>query len=318
MRAETLDLAVIGGGPAGLSAAREAARLGLRSLAVFEREAEAGGAVRHCGHLGFGMRDFHRLWTGPHYAAALREAVQGLDIRTSHAVTRLDPDGRLDVSTPAGPLAVTARRVLLATGIRETPRNARLVTGGRPFGILTTGALQRFIYLHHRLPCRRPVVIGTELVAFSTILTLRHGGAKPVAILGEAARLESPALVALGARAVFGVPVSTGVTLRAIEGDSRVEGVTIERDGRIETIACDGVIFTGRWVPEATLMRLHPAGVDPATQGPVVDASLRTADGALYAAGNVRFSVRSSGPCALEGREAARRIVADLAGSARA
>ena len=70
MRSESVDLAIIGGGPAGLSAACEAARRGVKRLVLFEREAQAGGAVRHCGHLGFGMRDFVRLWTGPRYAAA--------------------------------------------------------------------------------------------------------------------------------------------------------------------------------------------------------------------------------------------------------
>lgn len=312
MRSESVDLAIIGGGPAGLSAACEAARRGVKRLVLFEREAQAGGAVRHCGHLGFGMRDFVRLWTGPRYAAALREAADGLDIRLSHAVTALEPGGRLTVSTPDGPLSVEARQVILATGIRETPRSARLTSGGRPFGILTTGALQRFVYLHHRLPCRHPVVVGTELVAFSTLLTLRHLGARPVALLGEAPRLESPALVGLGARLIFGARVLTGATIDAILGDDRVEGVTVTAGGQTETIACDGVVFSGRWVPEATLMRFHPLGVDKATGGPRVDQRLRTGDPALLAAGNVRFSVRSSGPCAIEGRRAGAEAAAHL------
>jgi len=312
MRPERVALAIIGAGPAGLSAAHEAARLGVKSLVVLERESEAGGTARHCGHLGFGMLDFARIWTGPRYAAALRARARDLDVRPGHAVTALEPGGRLTVSAPAGMRTIEADRVLLATGIREMPRAARLVSGQQPFGILTTGALQRFVYMHGRLPCRRPIVVGTELVSFSTILTLRHGGVKPVALIGEERRADAPALLPLLARLVFGVPVRTGVTIDAIEGGSAVEGLTVEADGRRQTIPCDAVIFTGRWVPEATLMRLHPAGVDPTTGGPVVDASLRTADPALFAAGNVRFGVRSSGRCALEGRAAAQRIAREL------
>ncbi len=312
MRTETFDLAIIGAGPAGLTAGREAAALGLDRIVVFEREDTAGGTVRHCGHVGFGMRDFHRCWRGPHYAEVLRERASGLDVRLSHAVTNLGEGGHLAVSTPAGPLEVRAERVLLATGIRETPRAARLVSGGRPFGILTTGALQRFIYLHERLPCRRPVVVGTGAIAFSTIVTLRHGGGMPAAIVGEEEGLETFAGAALGARVLFGVPVWTNVRIVAIEGASVVEGLTVERGDRRQTIACDGVVFTGQWVPEAALMRLHPAGVDQKTQGPSVDEELRTSDPHLFAAGNVRFAVRSSGPCALEGRRAARIICNEL------
>ncbi len=312
MTPETPDLLVIGAGPAGLSAAIAARRLGL-SVTVLEREAEAGGAPRHCGHPGFGMRDFARLWTGPRYAHTLRERADGIDLRCGHAVTMLRPGGVVAVSGPNGPYDLAGHRVLLASGIRETPRAARLISGGRPFGILTTGALQRFVYLHHRLPCRNPIIVGSEIVAFSAILTLRHLGARPRMIIDEAPRLRSPALVALGSRLVFGVPVKADVEIIEIEGEKRVEALTFEHDGRRQTVTCDGVVFSGDWVPEATLARLHPMGIDATTCGPRVDAAFRTTDPHIYAAGNVLRSVRSSGPCAIDGRNAAASIAADLA-----
>ncbi|MEZ5926433.1 MAG: FAD-dependent oxidoreductase [Hyphomicrobiaceae bacterium] len=312
MAIEEVDVAIIGGGPAGISAARELQRLGLRRVVVLEREREAGGTVRHCGHRGFGMLDFGRVWTGPRYAERLRRVSRGLDVRPSTAVLALGTEGQLALSTPEGPREIRAERVLLATGIREATRAARLVSGGRPFGILTTGALQRFVYLEGRLPCRRPVVIGSELVAYSTILTLRHAGVRPVALLEEESQTAAPFPVSHLARLLFGVRTERSARLTAIEGEAQVTAITIERQGRLERLACDGVIFTGKWVPEATLMRQHPAGVDPATAGPRVDHNLRTADPRIFAAGNVRYGVRSSGRCALEGRYAARAIARDL------
>ena len=214
--AERVRLAIVGGGPAGLSAALEARRLGLPAV-VLEREAEAGGAVRHCGHLGFGMLDLRRMLTGPRYAAALRDRARLLDIRCSHAVTAVEPDGVVRVSTPAGPAVLEAERVLIATGIREMTRAERLVGGNRPFGVMTTGALQRFVYLDGVLPCRRPVIVGTEYVSLSTLLTLRHGGVKPVAFVAETSPTPAPrALVSLASR-VFGVPVVPG-TVEAVAG----------------------------------------------------------------------------------------------------
>ncbi|MEZ5774113.1 MAG: FAD-dependent oxidoreductase [Hyphomicrobiaceae bacterium] len=313
MTAEAVDLAIVGAGPAGLSAAREAVRSGVKRVVVLEREAEAGGTVRHCGHTGFGMLDLKRLATGPRYAALLRELSRHLDIRTGHQVTAIEQGPSLAVSTPEGPRRIAARAVLVATGIREAPRAARLVSGGRPFGILTTGALQRFVYLNGRLPCRRPIVVGSELVAFSSILTLRHGGVRPLAILAEGRRAEAMAPVPQLARLLYGVPVLRRARPLRIEGREIVTGLTIEREGHRETLDCDAVVFTGRWVPEASLLRAHDVGIDPATGGPRVDARLCTSDPAIYAAGNVRFGVRASGRCALEGRAAGRQIAADLA-----
>ncbi|MDQ0473791.1 NAD(P)/FAD-dependent oxidoreductase [Labrys wisconsinensis] len=314
MRREAVEVAIVGGGPAGLSAARSLAAAGLAPV-VLEREAEAGGVPRHCGHIGFGMVDFHRVWTGPRYAAALRTATAGIDRRTGHVATMLAPGGVLEVSGPEGPYHLEAKRILLATGVREGTRAARLVSGSRPFGVMTTGALQRFVYLESLTPCRAPVIVGTELVAFSTLLTLRHVGVRPRLIVGEAAWSEAPWPAALGARLVFGVPVVHGTRVEAIRGGARVEGVTlVHADGRREEVACDAVVFTAGWVPEAALARA--AGLPlTARGGPAVDKDFRTGDPAVFAAGNVLRGVRSSGGCALEGRAAARAILRDLSGA---
>ena len=282
---------------------------------LVEREAEAGGAVRHCGHRGFGMLDFGRVWTGPAYAARLRERVAGVDLRTGHAALRLESDGRVELSGPQGPYRIAARRLLLATGTRETPRAARLVSGGRPFGVMNTGALQRFVYLHHVLPCRNPVIVGHELVAFSAILTLRHLGGRPAMILGGAPGERAPAWARLGALLAYGVPVRTGAEIRAILGTDRVEGILIRQGGQDETIACDGVIFSGGWLPEASLAHTGHIGIDPRSGGPLVDAGLRTADPKVFAAGNVLGPARSSGPVALEGRRVGRRMALELRAS---
>ena len=53
---------------------------------MLERESEAGGIPRHCGHMGFGWQSHHRIWTGPRFAAQLRAESSDLDIRTGHTV----------------------------------------------------------------------------------------------------------------------------------------------------------------------------------------------------------------------------------------
>jgi pyruvate/2-oxoglutarate dehydrogenase complex dihydrolipoamide dehydrogenase (E3) component len=308
VRSEILDLLIIGAGPTGLSAADEATKLGLKRVVVLERESEAGGTPRHCGHLGFGMHDFKRLYTGPKYAERLRQLTSGLEVRCGHVATEIARGGRVEVSSPQGPYSIIAQRVLMATGVYEKTSPQRLMPGARPFGILTTGALQRFVYLHRRLPCLAPVVVGSQLIAYSTILTLRHMGAKPVAIIEPETHVRTSLLVTAGARLIFGVPTLSDARISDIQNGYKVETVTIERHGARQVIHCDGVIFTGDWIPEATLARTSHIGIDPATNGPWIDEDGRTHDRQLFAAGNVIGSIRSSGACAMAGRRAARTI----------
>ena len=279
------DVVIIGGGPAGLSAARRLGELGIAAT-VLEREQQAGGVPRHCGHLGFGWESHRRIWTGPRFAAQLRDDSKSLDLRTGHTVLGIDGDV-LRVQSEKGISEITASKIILATGTRETPRAPRFVGGSRPRGVMTTGALQAHVYLQHFKPFERPVIIGSELVSFSAILTCRHVGIRPVAMIEAKDHISAPRPGDLIAKLVYGVPVWTRTRLIAIDGRKQVEAVEIERDGKRERIACDGVIFTGEWVPEAALLVNKPK---------------------VTLAGNVHGALKTSGACWREGRAIAEQI----------
>jgi hypothetical protein len=100
-----------------------------------------------------------------------------------------------------------------------------------------------------------------------------------------------------------------------IHGRDRVESVLVENAVRkSETIACDGVLFTGQFVPASELVRQSPFDLDSATQGPSVDQYGRLSDPVYFAAGNVLRPVETSGWCYKEGREIGQLIADDLAG----
>ena len=306
------DVAVIGAGPAGLAAAMELKRLGVDDVLVLEREPEAGGIPRHCGHPPFGLLEYRLPMTGPAYARRLVADARraGVRIMPATTVTEILPQARLRLSRPDGPAELCARRVLVTTGVRESPRAARLVSGTRPLGVLNTGALQAMVYLKGLVPFRRPVVVGTELVSFSALWTCRRAGIRPVAMIEENARPTVRRPLHLAAR-LFGVPLHLATGISAILGKDRVEAVKLT-DGR--TLACDGVLFTGRFVPEATLARLGHLELDGGTGGPEVDQFGRCSDPLFFAAGNVLRPVEHAGWCWNEGRIVARGIAASLAG----
>jgi protoporphyrinogen oxidase len=66
-----VDVAVIGSGPAGLTAAAYAHKSGARKVLLLEREEELGGILKQCIHNGFGLEQFKQDYTGPEYAERL-------------------------------------------------------------------------------------------------------------------------------------------------------------------------------------------------------------------------------------------------------
>lgn len=322
MTAEHWDVVVIGAGPAGLAAATELRRQGVDRVLVLDREAEAGGIPRHCAHSPFGLREFRRLMTGPAYARRLvrTAAAAGVEIRTRVTVAAIRPGSgasgpELDVSTPdAGLGVIHARRVLVATGVRETSRAQRLIGGTKPGGVLSTGALQGLVHLDHLKPFSRPVVLGTELVSFSALITCVQAGIRPVAMIepgqGTVARWPAALLPRL-----LGVKLLTGTALRTIEGRDRVTAVTLrDADGAERVIETDGVVVTGGFRPEATLFAGSHLARDPATGGPVIDEFGRCSDPTVFAAGNLLRPVETAGWSWKEGRRTGRAIALDLAG----
>lgn len=310
------DVAIIGAGPAGLAAATVLARLGFAQVVVIEREAQPGGIPRHCGHSPFGMREFRRVLRGPAYADRLAAAARAVGVRImcDTTATALLPGPVLELSTPAGIEHLAARAVLLATGTRESSRIQRMIGGQKPGGILTLGALQGMVHLNGQRPFSRPVVLGTELVSFSALLTCRQAGIHPVAMVEPGcnviARAPSWALPRL-----LGVPLMMQSRITEILGRDRVEAVQIVGPDGTRRIATDGVLLTGAFRSEAGLLAMAGIAMDPDTTGPVIDSFGRLDQPGYFAAGNLLRPVETAGACWAEGQRAAEAIAAYLSGA---
>ncbi len=311
----THDAAIVGAGPAGLAAAAVLRQRGVADIIVLERDGAPGGVPRWCAHSGFGVRDCHRPMTGPGYAAALARRARGVDLRLNTTVLALEPGGRLLLSTQAGLQTIAARTVLLASGVFESPRGVRLVSGTRPWGVTTTGAFQEIVRATGRAPFRRPVIVGAEWVSFSNLLAARHAGVRPLAMIEASDAPSVPWPIPALARLLGGVPLLLRTALVEIRGAERVEAVLLRGPDGERVLACDGVIFSGAFIPEASLARAAGLRIDPGSAGPAIDQLWRCSDPAYFAAGNVLRAVESAGWSAAEGRAAAAAMIRALAGT---
>ncbi|ORV89209.1 NAD(P)/FAD-dependent oxidoreductase [Mycolicibacterium iranicum] len=309
-------VAIVGGGPSGLTAAAALAPHVSGEVLVLERESQTGGIPRHSDHPGYGMRDLHRFISGPAYARRLTESAvaAGATLETEAMVTGWSGERAIQVTSPRGVRTVTADAVVLATGARERPRPARLVPGDRPEGVYTTGQLQNLVHLHHAEVGNRAVIVGAELVSWSAVLTLREAGCATVAMVSSYPRAEAYAAFRAAGRLLLGGPVMTRSRLVGIHGKHRVQSVTVEEigSGRRREISCDTVVFTGDWIPDHELSRTAGLQMHHATRGPVVDTALRTSRPGVFAVGNLLHPVDTADAAALDGRHVAAGVKAWL------
>jgi thioredoxin reductase len=315
---DPVSVAIVGGGPAGLTAAAALAPRVDGRVLVLEREAEMGGIPRHSDHLGYGLRDLRRFVSGPAYARRLTDAAvnAGAVLESEAMVTGWRGERAMQVTSPRGRRVVQADAVVLATGARERPRPARWIAGDRPDGVYTTGQLQNMVHVHRADVGTRAVVVGAELVSWSAVVTLRQAGCATAAMVTRHPRAEAYAAFRILGRALLRGPVLGRSRLVGIEGRRRVQSVVVENldTGARTTVECDTVILTGDWIPDHELARTAGVAMDPATRGPLVDAGLRTSHPGVFAVGNLVHPVDTADGAALDGRHVAPRIRAWLDG----
>jgi thioredoxin reductase len=208
---------------------------------------------------------------------------------------------------------VNAQAVLLATGVRERPRSARLIPGKRPQGIYTTGSLQRFLYQEHLPIGKRAVIVGAELVSLSALMTLMGEKIDCAMMVTEAEhhQIEFPYVMMKWALAdiLSRTPILTNTRVSNIFGQKRVEGIELtHKDGSKQLVECDTVIFTGNWIPEHELARSGGLEINPITKGPVIDKEFKSTVDGVFVAGNLLRGVETADHCAIEGKWAARSI----------
>ena len=295
-----VDVAVVGGGPAGLAAALAAHKAGARSVLVLERDAFPGGILQQCIHNGFGLHYFGQELTGPEYAQRFIDEVEKIDsieVMLNTMVLSVDADKRLTaVSSENGMVRVQAKAVVLAMGCRERTRGALNIPGTRPAGVYTAGCAQRLVNMEGMMPGRRVVILGSGDIGLIMARRMVWEGAKVemvCEIMPYSSGLNRNIVQCLEDN---DIPLHFNTTVVDIHGKERVEGVTIAevdpatRAPKMETVRfvpCDTLLLSVGLIPENELTKGTGAQMDRVTSGAQVDAERQTTVPGIFACGNV-------------------------------
>ena len=295
---ENVEILIIGGGPAGLSAAAAAYEAGARDILIVEREESLGGILKQCIHSGFGLHRFGEELTGPEYAHRCIQKV--LEYRIPYVlntmVTGLDADKTVTVvNSENGICKIRAKAVILAMGCRERSRGALNIAGSRPAGIYTAGTAQKYVNLMGYMPGKEIVILGSGDIGLIMARRMTLEGAKVKLccdILPVPGGLPRNIEQCLND---FGIPLRLSCTVSEIHGKDRITGVTlVDVDenrqpiaGSEEYVPCDTLLLSCGLIPENELSRGAGIEISPKTSGPVTGEDLQTSVPGIFACGNV-------------------------------
>ena len=290
------DLAVIGGGPAGLCAAIEAARRGVEVTLVDENQ-RAGGQLFKQIHRFFGSEEHLAGIRGITIGEMLLEDARkyGVRVLLNTVAWGLFPERQLGVASPEGVDILEAQKVVVATGAIE---NSLSFPGWTLPNIMGAGAAQTMVNVHRVLPGQRVLIVGSGNVGLIVAYQLLQAGAEVIAVV-EALPGISGYQVHASKIVRMGVPILCRHTILRALGAECVQKVEIARvderfnplPGSERLLDVDLICIAVGLRPLAELCRMAGMRFEyhPVLGGhvPLHDRSMQTTLPGVYVAGDV-------------------------------
>ena len=316
------NVVVIGGGPAGLSAAIAASVDGASVLLV-ERETRLGGMLKQCIHDGFGIARYNEKLTGPEYAYKDISLLEQTNVRVllNTAVSKIassDNTFQLTLCNRHGTLNIIANSIVLATGCRERTAKQAGIHGFNATGIMTAGNAQYYLNILGQLPAKRCIILGSGDVG---LIMARRLTLEGVRVLGVyEARREPGGLLRNVTQCIYdyNIPLHFERTVTRVAGFPRLQAAEISRvDRNLNPVGaaeglvkCDSLILSVGMIPENELAESIGTPISENAKGPICDQNFMTMIDGVYCCGNALHlnetvdHVSESGEAA--GRNAAR------------
>lgn len=304
------DVLVVGGGPAGMSAALSASQNNSKVVLV-ERDHVLGGILNQCIHNGFGLHYFKEELTGPEFAHRFREMVEkdkNIKVLTNTLVTTFG-EKKVSVIGEKGAFDISFKTCIIAMGCRERTAGNINLNGTRPMGVITAGTAQKMVNIDGKMVGKDVVILGSGDIGLIMARRLTLEGARVHAVFEINSTSSGLRRNILQCLDDFNIPLYYNTTIFEVVGKDRVEGVYYgevdehfnKKEETKKFLKCDTVILSVGLIPE--MQNLTDIKVNTKTNGAFVNEHYQTNKPWMFSCGNILHVHDLVDNVALEGKQ---------------
>jgi NADPH-dependent 2,4-dienoyl-CoA reductase/sulfur reductase-like enzyme len=297
MNSKVYDVAIVGGGAAGVAAAIGAARNGAKKIVVLDREVELGGVLQQCIHNGFGVHMFNEELTGPSYSERLVEEMNKFDIevKLESIVMKITKDKEVHyMNEKDGYGIIKAKSIVTSVGCRERTIHQIEIPGKRLTGIMNAGMAQRYLNIDGYMVGKRVIILGSGDIGLIMARRMTLEGSHVVGVVELLPYSNGLNRNIAQCLLDFDIPLYLSHTVTSVSGDQRLEKVVIsEVDEKYQPIPgtekefdVDTLLLSVGLIPENHMLREIGVEINPKTQGAIVDNHYQTSVKGVFACGN--------------------------------
>ncbi len=317
---KNFDLAIIGAGPAGLSASIEASKHGVKTLVIDENTAPGGQLFKQI-HKFFGSKDQMAGFRGYEIGEKLLSLAKDnkVEIMLNTKAIGIDEHNTLAVIKNEVYLEINPKKIILCCGATEKPL---AFPGWTLPGVMGAGAAQTLINVHRVIPGKEIFIIGTGNVGLIVSYHLLQAGVKVKAIIDASQEITGYSVHASKLRR-SGIPFMLGYTINRAIGKEYLERIElIKVDEYFNKIPSTEIQFDADTLclavglsPSTELARMIGCKLDyNSTLGgyiPIVNENMETSVKNIYAAGDM-IGIEEASIAMEEGRLAGLCCAEDL------